>query len=556
MLNDINDEITCQICYESSSGNDFVTFDGCNHKFCKLCTLELTIHEPLICPLDRKICRNVIMRNDNNIDISKSIPAFQYEIAMDHRDLLNETVELGWDHCLRYCSKLGKLFIESLSKYKTILENWLRHENWGTEDDIKNFQNSLETIKYKLWPTGQTHSKDNRFTVVRDEDIKAFLMDVKKSKNMTNKIAREPFIPDRDTALFDIVRNNSLKGTCEYCSKITKDMDNMEDLMKMFNCQSALRNIVYSNVLSHIDDKLLLQCFLEDIRRDITNIGMISRRITSRIVFNVNDNRKLYSIDSPGMNRTDEDKCLICTESIDKTSGCATFLQCHHKICLYCIDKYRPTEASCPFDGTQLTGLVVCQKENGIKKSISEYLESTHEQVKYSRIESLIVFTKQLIAEVFVLARNTEGVFEDVKLALHSRKRDKKVLIINNVIKVMLNIWNNQYIFNPTISTFQMSMEVKTWITKKDKDSNIFNVLIAIHSKCVAFLTKFLNSSYHLSHHDTFDQKWYMQRLSATYGSFFPLSTNIAALNKCQAEFNMGSLGELIEDMKELDSLK
>lgn len=525
MIDSDSIEDHCPICYESFKENCLVSFETCRHKFCKTCATELIFLEPMKCPLDNGICKDVIITNKNNGDIRKTIAEYQFDVVKEDPEILNDNIERSWQNCLPACSNVSKLLGGFLQISKGIFENWLRHDSCISNAEIIDYRNRFADIQCTR-----------------------------------SQLYREMPMRTNSVGILNTIRRMFPKENCKFLIKIQEHISNMENLFHLFTFYWTNDNVTYLND-PLIDQRKYLQSMLENIEGDIASIGAISQRITARMILSLNDNRQIYAIDKPNMVGNDVDKCLICSGIIEMSSVWVTFPDCDHKICLQCIEKFHPNEGSCPFHGTKLTKLIIGNEKNHIserrKESFLGYLEFDRQVMDCCRVENIITIDMKLVSEVSDIIRSCEGIIGDIHVLFGKTSYVTTGQLLEKFRKVLRIIHNNKLNYNFELSNLEMMIDTDSWNSQTANECHIIRELEDVQSKCEYFLMSFISMKSELLNisieKNLHPEEHHLNFFNNQSISLDSLSNNIVDLKRYRYEYDSKTLGKLIEAIEELD---
>lgn len=344
----------CPICYEMLDEDGYVEFVSCSHKLCKLCFCELLDSGIISCPLDRIDITSIIYHNKTNEQRFDSHSEFFKYLA--NHDLV-DSVEEDWICTFTSFNNEIKKSIEILTDILNLHKTWLVNKSKIDDEQIK----ILESIISQFNPI-----KFGRNTHT--------LQGINKYKYFSK------YNIEIDNLFFLNLKNSELIHLEYYISKISYHCLNVEGI-----CQ---RNIVQYNVET-------IESNLKDLRDKQLFINYL-------LISFLRNNESIYQLNQPDVHKEDINKCLICLQTID-INDYSKFMNCDHKICLCCSDKFLITHGSCPFDGNQLEKLILkINNENMIHrdhmKHYYEYLDDFilqyNKKIRKSKYTHIAMFRK------------------------------------------------------------------------------------------------------------------------------------------------------------------
>ena len=387
MYQSSNIETHCPICYDAMTEENCIKFD-CNHTFCQSCSEEMIFNPECECPLDRKSLETIYFQRQ-----ILQIVQYQLIIWNERSTSIKTKIDNYWSEIIHHMIKTIKSVIENLKLIKENVENDSTMKN----DDLKYFKNIFR----------EYHSSMTEFDF-SDCDEPDMLDTVRKIFSQCSEQYRNPL---EINISIPIIR----KDLTDLYFQIDLLYDSMNiDELNIDRCREMFQD--FNDLASE-----KLQYFI------------------SLAISHLSDNEEIYQFAQPHVKSIDINKCLICCEDIDIMKY-ASFSTCSHKICSKCIDKFMITHASCPFDGKQLSNLLVCYDYQGKRKTlvkVSEYLINNYKSI----IEKILNKFKEPIYNLFI-----EQILEIIKQfpPLMNQIVNKEVTLDNSNID-LINRLQNEY---------------------------------------------------------------------------------------------------------------
>ena len=326
-----NIETDCPICFDSMTEENCIKFD-CNHIFCQSCSKEIIFNSKCECPLDRKTFQTIYVQG-------QILPIVQYQLIIwNERSLsIKAKIENYWYGIIHQVIKSIKTITDNLKLIKEKFENDSTIDN----DDFKTLKNRLQEFYISM-----------KNFIYSDRDERVMIDDL--------RIIFSQCLGQYQNPLEINIFNSAI-------------MENIRDFYRQIHRFNQSINIGEIN----IDQcRQMFQHF-----NDLASEKF--QYVISLAISHLSDNEEIYQFAQPHVKPIDTKKCLICCEEIDIMKY-VSFSTCSHKICSECIDKFMITYASCPFDGKQLSNLLVFddyQEENKAPMKVLEYLINNYQSI-------------------------------------------------------------------------------------------------------------------------------------------------------------------------------
>lgn len=201
---------------------------------------------------------------------------------------------------------------------------------------------------------------------------------------------------------------------------------------------------------------------LDDIYANMKSLGVIAKLLALFIISKVDDNQELYKLHQPQLNGTEEDKCVICTKSVNPYQY-AKFADCNHKLCFTCISTYLPKQGKCPFDGRVSVEFVICQREqSGIEhvESVRRYIITNYEAYGMDRIRPMVVHNIRLLDEILQFNIYTPSLLKILRQFSAETSQPRQKELLRPLVKTFLDIANNKFVRFDNISWVGIESEI------------------------------------------------------------------------------------------------
>lgn len=299
------DEESCPICLEELGHENRVTLESCKHVYCRSCVAILVFSDEYItCPMDRS---NVSLINDSYLMEKSGLS--KIEMATDiYRDILkmydktiirNIIVENLSSSFLRAHKRLTTIEKLLRKDRKTMLK-WLRRNQRIEVQDIENLE-------------------INDFDFDKDRLVSSSLYD----------LLIDSGVNDIETLYYQLFKWKSINDS------ISVKFDRMLDQFQYLSIADG-------------EQMALLAVMVKRTESNVIHIRQIQRWIISMAIAVRGDDRALFREIQGKVSEHEKDKCLICAESIN-TDKYAMFAECHHKLCLKCVERFYICHGECPF---------------------------------------------------------------------------------------------------------------------------------------------------------------------------------------------------------------
>lgn len=396
MFNLDEEILECPTCFEVLKDGQIMIFNECQHIFCTSCALKIMLEGYAICPMDRRENHYVINGHDNRNIVS--VPTSIHDIWLSDRQMIMNIFEDQWSILFLQLSKTIKLIKFMLENHRDRLSQWLSMTGKVGVPELL---------------------KENSHFRMLNENIKELLETI-------------PWNTTKEITLSGIFNMFKVDGQCPFVFNLKNAIE--------FNREFFDVTLSRPNFLclkdSGISSSVFIAENLDFVEEDLDGLIEISFYITKLILSFLGNNRVEYLSHCTEMNELQISKCLICAEEISKSTF-AQFSECNHKICMICINKFIITHASCPFDGCEISELVIYnENETNSEEPVLEVLFRISFPGISDILEELAKFNVTLIYRIwniFQTKSNIVKVSRRLQMALETRN----IVVVRDTLDIL-----------------------------------------------------------------------------------------------------------------------
>lgn len=308
------DEESCPICLEVLEHNNSVVLVSCKHVFCRSCVAAMVFKHKVSCPMDRSkvsLISDRHLRENNGLSIEDiTINEYRDNIKKYEPGLIRNIIVQYLSSSFMNAHKKLNAIEEFLGKLRNTMSEWLTRNTRVSKKEISDLgihDTDFDADDYLLPSSTLFESSD---------------MYVSHSV---------------DTLDYQLSKWKSIN------EEINFDPDALED------------PLTYLTIPGN-EQMTLLETIVKRIEPDIVHIGHIRRCITSMAIAVRSEDRDIFREIQPNVAKDEKHKCLICAESISDDKF-AMFVECDHKLCLTCIERFFICHGNCPFHCDQSANL-------------------------------------------------------------------------------------------------------------------------------------------------------------------------------------------------------
>lgn len=364
----------CALCFNVMEEDNCITFQ-CDHTFCKYCANKIiftTTH--LQCPIDKMTITTFVDRNQ-----SKTMDQYKSDWWNDE----GKSIQIDFEY---NCSEI---IISMIDVVNTIIDILIVND----KGDLGNCS---------LQQDSHTRAQCCRIKTLIDKmrdihDLSSYFM----------------------SSELEFVKNVILKYPSKQMRPIEFDVINERFELDISTLTNEL-NLLYTHCQKGNEDGN--ECFLEHFKDKL-------KYLTGLAISYSSNNGHIYRMARPHVNEIDINQCLICSTLITEQK-CATFVQCHHKLCSDCIDIFMVMHGNCPFDNKGIDNLQISDN----LQSVSTYLTGNYREIAaklFNKYMNICIEVINQLLSTHCHISNWIGCVDDKELEMKTTKM--KFIKINDV---------------------------------------------------------------------------------------------------------------------------
>lgn len=242
-----------------------------------------------------------------------------------------------------------------------------------------------------------------------------------------------------------------------------------------------------------------LNAMLQDINVNIKSLEILSEHLASFIISKVHDNNELYKLHQSYLNGTEEDRCLICTKSVN-LHRYARFTDCNHKLCFTCSLSYFPNQGKCPFDGRESADFVICERDKYGMENLESASRYNYEEFRMNKTRTMMMYNIELLDEILEFNIYIPPLTDILEQILAETIKSKQDELFRSLVEKFGEIEKNKIVKFDHITWSRMENELDLMIFEIGKSRKRYNrdkqliTLNQLNSYCLFILNNLARS--------------------------------------------------------------